>query len=441
MNENIFNTLEAIDEVKSSALDTQFDVFVACDSAYNKYCAFSESYAGDVDDLNFFTEGSVGEEYKKMKGENENAVFTILAALPRFIAAIIKSVFSKSEDTNKKLAELEKDKKFKGKLAKAVELSEGDGDGAKTFLDKLNGKLKKWAKVSALAGLGGGLLLHFRPAHDEKNKDLNKVTTKEGWEVCIDKEGNICMTSGFEEKQAKLDTAMKAALKAIESGAKDSDKLTEQIKTIETELSDMNAIVSKYDGKNAKAVGLTGIKGFLGKSTAWLKDIQGAADRVGANLKAKGEEKGGIAKPAAGIIDRVLRSGATLIAKMVTYCECIIKAMWTIISMPFAAVKELFTKNDPDHKKSDAEKAADAIEKDHPSETKKDPEKSDDEPADNPEAPKTDSADEDGSGKVEGESAVEEVPEGETVTQESTTVEEAETSEPVDPVVSSWYSK
>lgn len=435
MNENIFNTLEAIDEVKSSALDTQFDVFVACDSAYGKYCAFSESYAGDVDDLNFFTEGSVGEEYKKMKGENENAVFTILAALPRFIAAIIKSVFSKSEDTNKKLAELEKDKKFKGKLAKAVELStEGDGDGAKTFLDKLNGKLKKWAKVSVLAGLGGGLLLHFRPAHDEKNKDLNKVTTKEGWEVCIDKDGNICMTSGFEEKQAKLDTAMKAALKAIESGAKDSDKLTEQVKTIETELADMNAIVSKYDGKNAKAVGLTGIKGFLGKSTAWLEDIRGTADRVGANLKAKGEEKGGIAKPAAGIIDRVLRSGATLIAKMVTYCDCVIKAMWAIISMPFAAVKEFFTKNDSDHKKSDAEKAADAIKKDHPSETKEEPEKSDgDEPAENPEAADGDS--------IKTDSAVEEVPEGETVTQESTTVEETETDEPVDPVVSSWYSK
>lgn len=441
MNENIFNTLDAIDEVKSSALDTQFDVFVACDSAYNKYCTFSESYAGDVNDLSFFTEGSVGEEYKKMKGENENAVITILAALPRFIAAIIKSVFSKSEDTTKKIAELEKDKKFKGKLAKAVELStEGDGDGAKTFLDKLNGKLKKWAKVSVLAGLGGGLLLHFKPAHDEKNKDLNKVTTKEGWEVCIDKEGNICMTSGFAEKQEKLESAITTVKRVIETNPKDINKLNEQLKTMETELDDMKVIVAKYDTKNARAVGLTGIKGFLGKSKAWLKDIQGAADRVGANLKAKGEDKGGIAKPAAGVIDRVLRSGATLISKMVEYCECIIKAMWAIISMPFAAVKEFFTKNDPDHKKSDAEKAADAIEKDHPNKTKEDPKKSD-EPVENPEASRADSADEGASDKVEGESSVEEVPEGEAVTQESATVEETETSEPVDPVVSYWYNK
>lgn len=426
MNEKIFDILSDIDTVQESALDTQLDVLFACDNAYGKYCTFAESYQGDVDDLSFFTEGSVGEEYKKMKGENENAVITILAALPRFIAAIIKSVFSKSDDTTKKIAELEKDKKFKSKLAKAVELSEGNGDDTKTFLDKLNGKLKKWAKVSVLAGLGGGLLLHFRPAHDEKNKDLNKVTTKEGWEVCIDKEGNICMTSGFEEKQAKLDTAVKAARKAIESGAKDSDKLTEQIKTIETELADMNAIVSKYDGKNAKAVGLTGIKGFLGKSMAWLDDIRGAADRVGANLKSKGEEKGGIAKPAAGIIDRVLRSGATLIAKMVTYCDCVIKALWTIISMPFAAIKEFFTKNDPDHKKSEGEKAADYVNK----KTDKKPPENGGGDAGEPAEGTGDSSDEEIEEETGTESSVEPIPEGDSITQES-----------VDPIVSSWYNK
>lgn len=443
MNENIFNTLDAIDEVKSSALDTQLDVLFACDNAYGKYCTFAESYQGDVDDLSFFTEGSVGEEYKKMKGENENAVITILAALPRFIAAIIKSVFSKSDDTTKKIAELEKDKKFKSKLAKAVEVVTGEGEESERVLDKLKGALKKWCKISVIAGVGGGILLHFKPAKamDEYGEKNDKVTTAEGIEVCVDKNGNIRMTNEFLTKMDKLGAAIEAARVEIINGSKDIDKLTEKLKVMEAEIIDMGKVGEKYDGKKAADVGLTGIKGIIGKLKASLKDVDQAATRIGANLKSKAEDKGGIAKPAVALIDRVLRSGTTILSKMIDYCYSIIQAIWAIISMPFAAIKEFFTKNDPDHKKSDAEKAADAIAKDHSSKTKGEPKNPDGENPETSGGDDSENSDNSTGDSVKTDSAVEEVPEGETVTQESATVEETETSEPVDPVVSYWYNK
>ena len=430
MNEKIFDILSDIDTVQESALDTQLDVLFACDNAYGKYCTFAESYQGDVDDLGFYSEGAIGDEMKKMKGKDENAIVTILAALPRFIKAIINVITKKSEDADKKIAELEKDKGSKKKLAKAVEVVTGEGEESERVLDKLKGALKKWCKISVIAGVGGGILLHFKPAKatDKYGEKNDKVTTAEGIEVCVDKNGNIRMTEEFLTKLDKLNDAVKAASVEIINGSKDTDKLTEKLKVMEAEIIDMGKVSAKYDGKKATDVGLTGIKGIIGKLKASLKDVDQAATRIGANLKSKAEDKGGIAKPAAALIDRVLRSGTTILSKMIDYCYSIIQAIWAIISMPFAAIKEFFTKNDPDHKKSEGEKAADYVKK----KTDKKPPENDDSDADESDS-KDESDEEPGESsaeKIEGESSVEPVSEGDSITQES-----------VDPIVSSWYNK
>lgn len=433
MNESnkIFDILSDIDVVQESALDTQLDVLFACDNAYGKYCTFAESYQGDVDDLAFYSEGAIGDEMKKMKGKDESAIVTILAALPRFIKAIINVITKKSEAGDKKLAELEKDKNTKKKLAKVVEVATSDEDESKHILDKLKTVLKKWCKVSVIAGIGGGLLLHFKPAHatGADGEKHDKVTTKEGIEVCINKNGEICMTEDFVNKMNKLQTASEAASTEINSGAKDSDKLVEKLKAMDAELIEMNKVFVEYDEKKAKEVGLTGIKGFIGKLKASLNDIDQAATRIGANLKSKAEEKGGIAKPAAAIVDRVLRSGTTILSKMIEYCYNIIMAIWSIISMPFAAIKELFTKNDPDHKKSEGEKAADYVEKKHAKAVNDIKNIVADAEGGSGEDPSSEE-DEDAEGDDVSESSVESIPEGDSVTQES-----------VDPTISSWYNK
>ena len=430
MNENIFNTLEAIDEVKSSALDTQFDVFVACDSAYNKYCAFSESYAGDVDDLNFFTEGSVGEEYKKMKGENESSIVSILAALPRFIAALIKVVTGKTKDAEKNLDKLSKNK---GKVAKVVEsvLDAPDENTKKSMLAKIQNIIGKTLVVS-ICGTGiAGIVLHFKPKTEERyGEKMKKTTDAYGFEVCVTKDGKIAMTNEFYDTYHKLFDEL-TEITTIKNPTEDQVKRCNELK--ET-LARMAVKQAKYNGRDAKEMGLTGLKDIYNRANGMLMNFREMSEKLGSVAKDKaGDNK--VLGVGASVFDHLIRAAAAFVSAIVYGITYIGAGIMKLIGAPISAVISAVTKN-PDDKKEDKKEDTTASKPDNSEEdTTDESEKSADD------TDKADSADEDDSDKVGEESAVEEVPEGETVTQESATVEEAETAEPVDPVVASWYRR
>lgn len=430
MNENIFNTLEAIDVVQESALDTQLDVLAACDNAYSKYCMFSESYNGDVDELGFFTEGAIGDEMKKMKKDGEGAVVSILAALPRFIAALIKVITGKTKDAEKNLDKLSKNK---GKVAKVVEsvLDTPDEKTQKSLLAKIQNIIGKTLIVSLCTTGIAGIVLHFKPKTEEHNGEkMKKTTDVYGFEVCVTKDGKIAMTNEFYDTCHKLFDEL-TEITTIKNPTEDQVKRCNELK--ET-LARMAVKQAKYDGRDAKEMGLTGLKDIYNRANGMLMNLRGMSEKIGSAAKDKaGDNK--VLGVGASVFDHLIRSAAAFVSAIVYGITYIGAGIMKLIGAPISAVISAVTKN-PDDKKENKKEDTTGEKPDNSEEdTTDESEKSADD------KDKDDSAVEDDSDKVEEESSVDEVPEGETVTQESATVEETETIEPVDPVVSYWYNK
>jgi len=449
MNENIFNTLEAIDVVQESALDTQLDVLVACDNAYSKYCMFSESYNGDVDELGFFTEGAIGDEMKKMKGENENALVSIIMALPRFIAAIIKTITKKTENVEKELKAQDNDEATKKRavlISSIIDDYEKNGKKSQMLI-KLEKALLKICKVSVVTGLGAGLVLHFSPATETvtdsegNTSEAKKVTTWRGFEVCVTKDGSVSMTKEFVENFEKLDKEFAELKRGIDSGTVTADEETiRRYKELDKTINDMTKFANKYNGQNAKDVGLTGILGFIKKSSSWLFDMQKCAERMGNNLKEKSKNSNVVVKTGVAVIDKIIRATTLVLKQLIEYGKMVAQAIVKLVMIPIDAIHEFIKKDNKKKKDDNVVDAESNKDDDKNNDEKKNEDKTTDDDADDKkiedESEKKDEAEDD---SVTKESTVEEVHEGETVTQESANTEE--TNEPVDPVVSSWYNK
>lgn len=420
MNEKIFNILNEIDVVQESALDTQLDVLYACDAAYNKYCMISESYEGDVDELGLFTEGAIGDEMKKMKGDNENAAVSILMALPRFIAALIKVITKKNEKTEKNFKEITS-KKNEGKVAKIVKgiINEQDETKKKSLVAQI-AKLFAGIGLVSVATTGvAGLVLHIKPKKKEADNGeiLKTSVTANGFEFCITEKGTIEMTQEFEDKYYEIEKDLRSIRDKVKNGdytEEDAEKYRELL----NKFSSMNAAYTKYDGENAKELKLTGLYDWYNRANTLLISIKDMADKVGkAAIDKAGDNK--ITGTMAKVFDHVIRAAASFVNSVLWMLAFIGEAILTLITSGFRVVKNLFSKN-PIIKE----------EKDKADKDKKDAEE------------KKDSGEE--IEEVTEESSVEEVPEGEKVTQESVTeTEPAEESEPesTDPVASAWYSR
>lgn len=419
MNEKIFNILNEIDVVQESALDTQLDVLYACDAAYNKYCMIAESYEGDVDELGFYTEGAIGDEMKKMKGENENAAVSLLMALPRFIAALIKVITKKNAKTEENFKEITS-KKNEGKVAKIVKgiIDEQDKTKQKSMIEKIVKLFNETAAVS-IAGTGiAGLVLHFKPKKKEADtgETLKTTVTSTGFEFCITENGTIAMTKDFVDKYDAIEKEINSLQDKIDNGnATKEDEA--KCRELATRLSGMDTIMAAYDGANAKELKLTGIHDWYNRSYEMLNNIKHMADVLGKTaINKAGDNK--ITGTMAKVFDHVIRAAASFVDSVLWILTCIGDAIVTLITSGFRVVKDLFSKN-PIIKKEEKE-AKEKADKDA-----------------------TEAEDADKSETTE-DSSVEEVAEGEEVTQESVTeTETTEESEPesTDPVASSWYSR
>lgn len=426
MNEKIFNILNEIDVVQESALDTQLDVLYACDAAYNKYCMISESYEGDVDELGLFTEGAIGDEMKKMKGDNENAAVSILMALPRFIAALIKVITKKNEKTEKNFKEITS-KKNEGKVAKIVKgiINEQDETKKKRLVAQI-AKLFAGIGLVSVATTGvAGLVLHIKPKKKESatGETLKTSVNSTGFEFCITENGTIAMTKEFVDKYNEILTETCALIEKDWAG-KITEEESKKLHDLQVKLKELESIKTEYDGQNAKELKLTGLYDWYNRANTLLISIKDMADKVGkAAIDKAGDNK--ITGTMAKVFDHVIRAAASFVNSVLWMLTFIGEAILTLITSGFRVVKNLFSKNPIIKEEKDK---ADKDKKD--AEEKKDSDE------------KKDSGEE--IEEVTEESSVEEVPEGEKVTQESVTeTEPAEESEPeyTDPVASSWYNK
>ena len=338
MTENVFNTLNAIDDVHGTALDTQLDVLAACDDAYNKYCTFAESYNGDTDELGFFTEGAIGDEMKSMKGKNENGLVSILAALPRFLIATIRVLTGKTKNAPKNFKAVEGDKE---KISKFVNnVLEQDEKSQKSIIAKILDVVWKTGFITVCTVGLAGIVMHFKAPQTISSKGEKGTLTNDGagFEVCITKNGTVALTKEFVEG---FNEDLKTAKELLAQGEKaDVGKLATVCDRIYRNI----YIAKKYVGTNAKEMGFTGIQDIYNRSNTFLINLQDYAAKIGNAAKEKAGDNA-LLGIGASAFDHAIRGAATFAAFICEALSKVAEFVINVIKAPIMGIKELFSSN------------------------------------------------------------------------------------------------
>ena len=284
--------LNEIDLIQESSLDSFFDVFYAMDEYYSKHNMIQENYSDDdLDKFDYIVqEGAIGDEMKKMKGKNESKAVSILAALPRFIAALIKVITGNTS----KSKPIDKDK-----TAKAVNeiLNAKDTKAAvKAKEKKMKSSNKGKAVVAGLSllagGAGAGVVIHVKKKKKKDNKPDNTdpkkkpddTTSKNPEPPKPAQNGNDPTIQVKVDDDGKITApvpdydALDKANKEIEKLNKDLEKVKEQLKAARN-----TATGALLKQKTEKVAELTK---ELNDTKKELKNAQETMDRGIADTKA-----------------------------------------------------------------------------------------------------------------------------------------------------------
>lgn len=284
--------LNEIDLIQESSLDSFFDVFYAMDEYYSKHNMIQENYSDDdLDKFDYVVqEGAIGDEMNKMKGKNESKAVSILAALPRFIAALIKVITGNTS----KSKPIDKDK-----TAKAVNeiLNAKDAKAAvKAKEKKMKSSNKGKAVIAGLSllagGAGAGVVIHVKKKKKKDNKPDNTdpkkkpddTTSKNPEPPKPAQNGNDPNIQVKVNDDGKITApvpdydALDKANKEIEKLNKDLEKVKEQLKAARN-----TATGTLLKQKTEKVAELTK---ELNDTKKKLKDAQETMDRGIADTKA-----------------------------------------------------------------------------------------------------------------------------------------------------------
>lgn len=289
--------LNEIDLIQESSLDSFFDVFYAMDDYYSKHNMIQENYSDDdLDKFDYVVqEGAIGDEMKKMKGKNESKAVSILAALPRFIAALIKVITGNTS----KSKPIDKDK-----TAKAVNeiLNAKDAKAAvKATEKKMKSSNKGKAVIAGLSLLAGGTGVAIyvkkkkkkdnKPDNTDPKKKPDDTTSKNPEQPEPAQNGNDPTIQVKVDENGKI-TAPVPDYDALDKANKEIEKLNKELEKVkgqlETARNSATGVLLKQ--KTQKVADLTkelnATKKELDDTKEQLKDAQETMDRGVADTKA-----------------------------------------------------------------------------------------------------------------------------------------------------------